>query len=165
MVRSLGSWLRHLSSGALLLRRRFPPHALQAIEQAIHECEKQHAGEVRFAVDAALSLRELWRAVTPREAAVEAFSRLRVWDTADNNGVLIYLLLADCDVEIVADRGIGASQAEWEACCREMEQHFARGHYRDGAVAGIRAVAAVLARHPPSRPDAGNELPDAPALL
>jgi uncharacterized membrane protein len=165
MVNAARRWLRHLCTGALARRRRFPPHAMQAIEQAIRACEQRHAGEIRFAMDAALSVRELWHGLSPREVAIEAFSRLRVWDTADDNGVLIYVLLADRDVEIVADRGVRAPQAEWEACCRIMEQHFARGHFRDGAIAGIEAVAAVLARHPAVRPDAGNELPDAPALL
>lgn len=162
-------WLRHLSSGPWLLRRRFPPPALDAIEQAVRACESRHAGEIRFAVEAALDPLELWRGVTPRQRAEETFARLRVWDTAHNNGVLIYLLLADHDVEIVADRGVGTgrvSQEQWEACCRVMEQHFRDGRFRDGAVAGIEAVAAVLAAHPPQDPaDTGNELPDRPALL
>lgn len=168
MVSPIGRWLRHLTTGTLARRRAFPLHAMEAIENAIRACEKTHAGEIRFALDTALSLSELWRGVTPRERAEEAFAKLRVWDTRYNNGVLIYVLIADRDVEIVADRGVGAGRvpaAEWEACCRVMEAHFARGNFRDGAVAGIRAVAEVLARHPPERADVGNELPDAPALL
>lgn len=168
MVSTAIRWWRHLTTGTLARRRAFPPLALNAVEQAIRACEARHAGEIRFAVDAALSLSDLWHGVPPREAAEEAFAKLRVWDTAHNNGVLIYVLLADRDVEIVADREVGAGrvpQTEWEACCRVMEKHFAQGHFRDGAVTGIEAVAEVLARHPPGAPEAGNELPDSPALL
>lgn len=168
MVSSLARWWRHLTTGTLARRLAFPGVALQAIEKAIAECEANHAGEIRFAVDTALSPLDLWHGLSPREAAEAAFARLRVWDTAHNNGVLIYVLLADRDVEIVADRGVGQGRvptAEWEACCRIMERHFARGHFRDGAIAGIRAVADVLVRHPPGEPDVGNELPDTPALL
>ena len=143
---------------------------MHEIEQAIRECESRHAGEIRFAVDVALSFGELWSGVTPRQSAIEAFSKLRVWDTAHNYGVLIYVLLADRDVEIVADRGVGNSRvpvAEWQACCHAMERHFREGKFRDGALAGIRAVAEVLGRHPPQAGvvDAGDELPNAPALL
>ena len=170
MVNGLSRWWRHLTTGSLARRRAFPNHVLHAIEQAIRDCEARHRGEIRFAVDAALSPSELWAGLTPRQCAIDAFSRLRVWDTAHNNGVLIYVLLAERDVEIVADRDVGDRRvpaSEWEACCRVMEQHFARGHFRDGAIAGIRAVADVLARHPPGDPipDAGDELPNAPALL
>lgn len=170
MVSPLSRWWRHLTTGSLARRRAFPGIVLNAIEQAIRECESRHTGEIRFAVDAALSPAELWGGLSSRQCAIEAFSRLRVWDTAHNNGVLIFVLLADRDVEIVADRGVGNSNvppAEWEACCRVMERHFARGHFRDGAIAGIEAVADVLAHFPPTLevPDAGNELPNAPALL
>lgn len=168
MVSSLSRWLRHLMTGTLMRRRAFPPQTMQEIEGAIRACEATHSGEIRFAVDAALSLSDLWNDLRPRECAQEAFARLRVWDTAHNNGVLIYVLLADRDVEIVADRGVGQPRVppdEWEACCRLMERHFALGRYRDGAIAGIEAVAAVLARHPAAAADAGNELPDHPALI
>lgn len=162
-------WLRHLLSGPWVLRRSFPPQALAAIEQAVRACEARHAGEIRFAVETALDPVELWRGVQPRQRAEEAFARLRVWDTEHNNGVLIYLLLADHDVEIVADRGVAGARvppAEWEQCCQVMEQHFRVGRFREGAVAGIEAVADVLARHgPPGPADVGNELPDRPALL
>ncbi len=170
MVNSLGRYWRHLTTGGLARRRAFGGHVMHAIEEAIRNCESRHPGEIRFAVDASLSLSELMAGLTPRQTAIEAFSKLRVWDTAHNNGVLIYVLLADRDVEIVADRGVGNSRvplAEWEACCRPMEDHFRRGNFRDGAVAGIEAVAKVLARYPPVSEvaDVGDELPNAPALL
>jgi len=162
-------WLRHVLAGPQTLRRTFPPAVLDAVTAAVRACESRHAGEIRVAVETALPLRELWRGTSPRERARRLFCDLGVWDTEHNNGVLIYLLLADRDVEIVSDRAVAdgrVDQVEWENCCRVMEQHFRAGRYREGAVAGVEAVAAVLAAHPPQGPaDAGNELPDRPALL
>ena len=156
---------RHANTGTLAARRHFPPATLDAVEQAIKACEGRHGGEIRFAVEDSLSLLEVWRGLTPRQRAAQKFAELGVWDTASNNGVLVYVLLADRDVEIVADRGLAAvRQDEWEPCCRVMEEHFRAGRFAEGAIAGIEAVAAVLARHP-AGPDAGNELPDAPAVL
>lgn len=168
MVTTLARWWRHLSAGPWTRHRAFPASVIDGIENAVRACESRHAGEIAFAIDVALPAVDLWRGVTPRAAAVEAFSRLRVWDTAHNNGVLIYVLLADHDVEIVADRGVGNGRvdpAEWERCCRVMEARFALGEFLEGAVAGIEAVADVLRRHPPPGPDAGDELPNRPAIL
>jgi uncharacterized membrane protein len=168
MASRLGRIWRHLNTGRWSLRRAFPKAALQEIAQATASIEARHAGEIRFAIEHSLPFRRLWRGVTPRQRALEVFAQLGVWDTRDNNGVLIYVLLADHDVEIVADRGVGAgrvSQAEWRQCCAVMEDHFRQGRFPEGALAGIEAVAAVLARHPPGPPDAGNELPNPPAVL
>ncbi|WP_439641365.1 TPM domain-containing protein [Nevskia sp.] len=161
-------WFRHLSTGTLTVRRAFPPTVMARITEAVRSCERRHAGEIRFVIEAALEPRELWSGLTPRERALEVFSRLRVWDTEHNNGVLIYLLYADHAVEIVADRGVGDGRvdpAEWQLACRRMREHFRAGRYADGAIAGIETVADVLARHESGRPDAGNELPDAPLIL
>ncbi|SFF65148.1 TLP18.3, Psb32 and MOLO-1 founding protein of phosphatase [Fontimonas thermophila] len=160
--------LRHLCVGDWWLRRTFPPSALAAIERAIRACEERHAGEIRFVVETALPWAALRRGVTPRERALEVFALQGVWDTEHNNGVLIFVLLADRDVEIVADRGVAGGRvaaAEWEACCRVMEQHFREGRFLQGAIAGIEAVAEVLRRHPPGRKGPANELPDAPVVL
>jgi uncharacterized membrane protein len=167
MARLARLW-RHANAGELSVRRRFPAPTLDAIERAIQACEGRHGGEIRFAVEESLSLLDVWRGVTPRQRAIEKFAELGVWDTAHNDGVLIYVLLADRDVEIVADRAAGggaATQAQWEHCCRVMEQHFREGRFREGALAGIESVAAVLAHQPPGPRDAGNELPDRPAVL
>ena len=104
---------------------------------------------------------------TARERAIEVFSQLRVWDTEQNNGVLIYLLLADRDVEIVADRGVHArlGQAVWEEVCREMEAAFRQGRFEEGAVGGIRSVGMHLARHYPQAGSKTNEMPDRPILM
>ena len=101
---------RHLNIGSRAVRRHFPEATLQAIAQATQAVEARQAGEIRFAVEDSLPFRRLWHGVTPRQRALEVFGQLGVWDTRDNNGVLIYLLLADRDVEIVADRGVGAGQ-------------------------------------------------------
>ncbi|HET9700096.1 MAG TPA: TPM domain-containing protein, partial [Burkholderiales bacterium] len=105
---NLARILRHLATSPLTVKRAFPATALAAIEQAIREAERSHAGEIRFALEGALELGALLRAQSPRERAVAAFSSLGVWDTEHNNGVLIFVLLADRDVEIVADRGVMA---------------------------------------------------------
>jgi uncharacterized membrane protein len=161
-------FLKHLWAGRWQLRSRFTPAVLTQIEQSVKACEQRHAGEIRVAVEAALPLEDLLRRCSARDRAIEVFSRLRVWDTEHNNGVLIYVLLADRDVEIVADRGVAGGRvaaSEWAACCRIIETHFRNGRYAEGMTAGIEAVATVLARHPPDDSDVGNELPDAPALL
>ncbi|TXH04643.1 MAG: hypothetical protein E6R07_08275 [Nevskiaceae bacterium] len=164
----LARLLRHACTGHWQLRRDFPPSAQSAIAQAVRDCERQHPGEIRFVIEAALSLSAVWRGVTSRQRALEVFAQQRVWDTAHNNGVLIYLLLADRAVEIVADRFVARGrvpQAEWDAACRSLEAPFREGHFEAGAVAGVQAVAAILARYPPGPADVGNELPDEPLLL
>ncbi|MFO7278569.1 MAG: TPM domain-containing protein [Pseudomonadota bacterium] len=167
IARKLTRILRHLFTTRWSARRCFPPEVLAQIEAAIAEVESRHAGEVRFVVESALDLPELWTGETPRERALEWFGRLGVWDTEANDGVLIYVLLADHDVEILADRGIArrVPPEDWEAVCHEMEEHYRAGRFAEGSVAGIRAVGRLLAKHfPGSRPDP-NELPNQPVLL
>jgi uncharacterized membrane protein len=130
--------------------------------------EQSHAGQIRFAVEAALDLKPLLAGQAARERAIEVFSNLRVWDTEHNNGVLIYLLLAERDVEIVADRGIHIKlgPAVWEAVCQEMETAFRQGKFEEGVIAGIRRVGAHLAQHYPQiGSNKINELPDKPVLI
>ena len=133
------------------MRRDFPPAVLARIEQAIKAGEATHSGQVRFAVEGALDGAPLFRNQPARERALDIFSQLRIWDTAHNNGVLIYLLLADRDVEIIADRGIDAKvgAAGWENICREMETEFRAGHFERGVIKGIEAVSRELAKHFP----------------
>ena len=158
--------LRHLFTTIWSVRRAFPASSLQAVERAIRETEATHQGQVRFAVEHALDLQQLLAGRSARERALDVFSELRVWDTEHNNGVLIYLLLADRDVEIIADRGVHAHVGgEWETICRSMEQRFARGEYETGAIEGVRGVAEHLQRHFPARRDGRNELPDQPVVL
>lgn len=159
--------MRHLSSGGAAVRRAFPSRTLEAIERAIRETETMHSGQIRFAVESALDLSQLLAGQAARERAVEVFSQLRVWDTESNNGVLIYLLLADRDVEIVADRGVHAKLGKevWEAICREMEEAFRDGRFEQGVLAGIGSVGRHLARHYPHAGIKPNELPDRPMLV
>lgn len=161
-------WIRHLCSGQWQVRRVFPARALRAIEDAIRQSERTHGGEIRFAVEAGLDIGALLKNQSARERALEVFSQLRVWDTQHNNGVLIYLLLADHDVEIVADRGIHAHVGVqgWEAICRIMETEFRAGRFESGVIAGIQAVGRHLAAHYPKRGGTGeDELPDQPVVL
>lgn len=159
--------LRHLLTPGWVLNRAFPFSALAAIESAVRTSEAAHRGEIRFAVEAGLDFADLRRGVTARERAVEVFSRLRVWDTAENTGVLIYVQWLDRRVEIVADRGIAArvAQDEWDAVCRLMENAFREGRFEQGAVDAVVAAGALLVKHFPARPDNPNELSNRPVLL
>jgi uncharacterized membrane protein len=159
--------LRHLLTDHHTVRRAFPPAAMQAIEKAIGEEERRHGGQLRFAVEGSLPLTDLLHGVQSRERAVGWFGRLRVWDTHHNSGVLIYLLLADRRVELVADRGVHSKvgTAAWEAICGEMQQEFARGQFERGAVIGVRAISDLLAEHFPPSGEPRNELPDKPVVL
>lgn len=159
--------VRHLFTTQGQVGRAFPPSTLLAIEKAIEASEATHAGEIRFAVEAALDGLPLFKGQSPRERALEVFALQRVWDTEHNNGLLIYLLLADRAVEIVADRGIHAQVGEqgWcEICCR-MESAFKLGDYESGAIVGIQAAAQHLAVHFPAGDKAGNEQSNRPVLL
>jgi uncharacterized membrane protein len=159
--------LRHLLTGHGAVKRAFPPEAMQAIEKAIGEEERRHEGQLRFAVEASLPLANVVHGVQSRARAIGWFGRLGVWDTHHNAGVLIYLLLADRRVELVADRGIHSKvgTAAWEAICGEMQQEFARGQFERGVVIGVRAVSDLLAEHFPPSGERHNDLPDKPVVL
>ncbi len=160
--------MRHLTTGQLAVRRILSAASLTAIESAIQRSEMTHDGEICFAVEAALNTVSLLRGQTARERAIELFSQIRVWDTEYNNGVLIYLLLADRDVEIIADRGIDAKVAngEWENICHTMESAFRQQQFEAGIINGIDAVSYYLRRHfPPDLKQGGNELPDEPVVF
>jgi uncharacterized membrane protein len=147
----------------------FPPETLHRIADAIAAGEAIHRGQVCFTVESALPIVAVLRGHQARGRAEEAFARLRVWDTADNNGVLIYLLLADRRIEIVADRGVAAliDAPQWRGICALMEQRLREGDAEAAAIAGVDAVSGLLAQHFP-RTDGhgrGNELPDLPRIL
>jgi uncharacterized membrane protein len=121
---------------------------------------------VRFVVEGALDGAPLIRDQPARGRALDVFSHLRIWDTAQNNGVLIYLLLADQDVEIVADRGIDAHGAKgWERICQGMEDDFRHGHFEAGVIKGIASVSRELAKYFPTDTSGRNELPDKPVVV
>ena len=167
LVMNPGRVMHHLFAPPWLVRRAFPKPALDRIEAAISASEKNHRGEIRFAVEGALDFLSVLKGLTPRNRALDVFSLLRVWDTEENTGVLIYLQLVDRDIEIVADRGIAAriAQPEWEAICARMEEAFKAGRYQEGVLAGIAQVGELLERHFPAGAASTDELPDRPAVL
>lgn len=163
-IRRIG---RHLLEHRWRMRRIFPPATLAKIEQAIKKGEATHSGQLRFVVEGALDGAPLFRNQPARERALDVFSQLRIWDTAHNNGVLIYLLLADHDVEIVADRGIHAKVGAggWETICHAMETDFRAGDFERGVIKGIEAVSREMATHFPRGAGGSNELPDTPVVM
>jgi uncharacterized membrane protein len=158
---------KHLLEHHWRVRRVFPPQVLSQIEQAIKAGEARHSGQVRFVVEGALDGRPLFTGQSARQRALDIFSQLRIWDTAHNNGVLIYLLLADRDVEIVADRGIDAKvgAAGWQKICAGMETDFRSGNFAGGVIKGIQAVSQQLATYFPKHGAGPNELPDRPIVI
>lgn len=163
----LARFFKHVAMTPAAARRAFPDRTMDAIAAAIAESERGHRGEICFVVEAELTTAQLWRNLTPRDRARELFASHGVWNTEENNGVLIYVLLAERRVEIVADRGIDArvEEGEWSAICEAMDAHFREGRYEQGAVEGIRGVGALLARHFPANEAGRNELGDRPVLM
>ncbi|MEO8224017.1 MAG: TPM domain-containing protein [Gammaproteobacteria bacterium] len=163
----LRRWLQHLTTTPLALRRRFPPQALAAIEAAITASEREHRAEIRCAIESVLPAGRLLRGVTSAARATEVFARLHVWDTAENNGVLLYVLLAERKIEIVPDRGYAGlvSPAEWAEVCAQLERAFATGEFLGGTVAAIERIGVLAGRHFPAWDGARNELSDRPVLL
>lgn len=163
----LARFWRHIVMTPWRAARAFPPSTREAIGRAIAEREKRHRGEVRFAIEAELGTMQLWADLEPRARARELFATLGVWNTEENTGVLVYVLLADHDVEIVTDRGISAKvdPFEWQAICATMRDAFRAGRFEDGAVAGVHAISALLERHFPARGENPDELPDQPLML
>lgn len=172
MVR-FARFLRHVFIPPWAWRRAFPPATLDAIEAAIRQSEATHTGEITFAIENALTPGQVWRGTTARDRALQVFADLRVWDTAANNGVLLYVLLAERDIEIVADRGLSArvAPAEWEAVAQAMEGEFRAGRFDAGARAGVVRVGELLARHFPASGsgaalgDNPDELANRPVIL
>ena len=147
--------------------RAFGRSTLNNIVAAIMASEAEHVGEIRFAVEGGLDGAPLFKGQSARERAIELFSQLRVWDTQHNTGVLIYLLLADRAVEIVADRGIDAkvNAQAWSQVCRQMEAAFRQSDFEGGVVSGVQAVTRHLKQHCPSDDRDRNELPDKTVVL
>jgi uncharacterized membrane protein len=160
--------LRHRWLDESHTRKAIPPDVAERLAQRVAASEQRHTGEIRLYVEAGLPTAYLWRHATPRERAVAMFGELRVWDTEHNNGVLIYLLLAERAIEIVADRGLDRQVApdEWRAIVARMSAAFREGRFEDGLTQAIAEVTAQLAMHfPAAAGDSNpNELPDAPVL-
>ena len=165
----LGRWLRHSIKSPQSVNRAFPPAVLQRIQNEIVEGERVHSGEIRFAVEATLPWSYLQRDAPARERAEMVFAKLRVWDTEDNNGVLIYVELADQRIEVVADRGIArhVPNERWEEVSKMMRERFQAGDFEAGSIAAVRAVSAILAERFRLADGAQNpnQLSDAPTVL
>ena len=164
--------LRHRSLDLRDTQRAIPPDMVDRLMARVAASEQRHTGEIRICVEASLPSSYLWRGASARERAVMMFSKLRVWDTARNNGVLVYLMLADHAIELVADRGIAAHVPDrhWQDMVARMAGAFRDGRYEDGLTQALEEVSAVLVEHFPAVDATGapqanpNELPDAPLL-
>ncbi len=153
----------------------FPPACLARIADAIARDEARHRGEICFAVESALDIAALWRGDDARDRAASAFAALNVWDTAENSGILIYLLLADRRIEMLADRGLDGrvSDEQWRGVCLLMEERLRAGDAEDAVMQGVAAAGDLLAAHFPRIDDDSridgcqdrNELPDLPQIL
>ena len=160
-------FIKHMFSHPWQVKRHFSAEALRSIEKAISASEKIHAGEIRFVVEAGLHPYEILCKKTPKKRAIELFGRMNIWDTEHNNGVLIYLLLADRDVEIVADRGIDKQVGHngWEEICREMEALFKKAEFEAGILNGIAHISAALQQHFPQLGASKNEVSNKPLIM
>jgi uncharacterized membrane protein len=166
-------FFEHLFSNPWQVRHCFCDIGLNVIEQTIAESETRHTGEIRVVIESGLDIGEIIFNKTPRARAIELFSHLHIWDTEHNNGVLIYLCLADHDVEIVADRGIDkhVGYARWQAICSQMETKFRHGEFEGGVLQGIVQIGAELEQYFPENGQIlqdtrrKNELPNKPLIL
>ena len=159
--------IKHLFAARWQVHSRFPKRSMHVITAAIKESEKQHMGELRFVMEAGLEWQDMFTGINSRERALQVFSQLRIWDTEHNSGVLIYLLLADRKVEIIADRGINSrvTQAVWLNICQDMESKFRTGDFEQGALLGISAITTLLKQHFPAQGLHPNDLPDQPVVI
>jgi len=159
--------LKHLFASSGNTKKHFNKDVLIRIEQAIAKSEITHSGQIRFIVETSLSPIALYHRQTARERAIEIFSLFQVWDTAENNGVLIYLLMADHDFEIIADRNIHAKAGQdyWVNVCKEMEVLLKNQQFEDGVLLGIERIHEVLRQHYPAEVITPNELPDQPIII
>ncbi|WP_341910179.1 TPM domain-containing protein [Polaromonas sp. YR568] len=178
IIKLIKTWLKHVWLDTSDTRNAIPADMLERLARRVKASEHRHSGEIRICVEASLPVSYLWRLgqQTPmstviRQRAVTMFGKLRVWDTEQNNGVLIYLLLAEHAIEIVADRGLSrhVSTAQWQAMVARMSAAFREGRYEDGLTQALEETSAVLMAHfettSGGSPDGNpNDLPDAPVL-
>ena len=166
-MKTLSRLFRHFAMTAASGRRAFPETTLKAIEDVIAEGERRHRAEVRLIIEPALSAQAVLTGVSPRERARELFSAYAVWDTEENCGVLVYVNLADHQVEIVTDRGVGriVAAADWETACRTMTQGFARGDYHNSTLTALAQLNALLQKHYPDDGSTLDQLSNQPIML
>jgi uncharacterized membrane protein len=169
MKRTLMRWAQHLWLDASDAQRLITPEGLQRLEDAVRASEARHLGELRVCVEGGLDVPHLWRGVDARDRALDLFSQLRVWDTEHNNGVLIYLLLADRRIEVLADRGLSqlVPDSQWRALVAELSQALRDQSVEEGLMQAIERVCELLRLHHPASTQArrANELPDSIVLI
>ena len=176
MLKKLKTILRHVWLDASDAERAISPDLLARLTTRVTASEARHTGEIRIYVEAALPLSYLSR-IGPgnalpaiiRQRALMLFSKLRVWDTEQNNGVLIYLQLAEHAIEIVADRGIAkyVSTQQWQAITQHMSQAFKDSRFEDGLTDALSEVSGVLVLHFPANAEGEvrvNQLPNEPGV-
>ena len=158
--------LKHRGFDERDAKRVLEPEALRRLEARVAASELHHRGEIRLCVEAGLPLSYLQRNASARDRAVAMFGKLRVWDTEQNSGVLIYLLLAEHAIEIVADRGLNqhVDAAQWQRILGTMRTAFQAGQFEAGLNQAIEAVDVLLRQHfALARGETNpNELPNAP---
>lgn len=166
-IKFLKRLARHLFIWPAIVKRYFPKDSMRRIEHAIAASEVTHFGEICFVVESNLHAFDIFRKKSAKKRAIEIFSQFHVWDTAQNNGVLIYLLLADHDFEILADRGIHhlVGNDGWEEISHEMERYFRKGDFELGVLHGVTKISGHLDKHFPSDADNVNELTNAPIVI
>jgi uncharacterized membrane protein len=140
------------------IRRAVPPELLSKLEHFTAASEARHSGEIRICIEAGLPMSYLWRDATPRERAIAMFGKLRVWDTQHNNGVLIYLLLAENAIEIVADRAVSMSVNSdfWQETVNKLSAHLKRGDFEQGLTQALEEISALLMERFPVDANAAN---------
>ncbi len=155
---------KHLLIPDWWAQRVFPKHVLDRVQEAVRASERSHRGELCFVIEGDLELTSLLKGVSPRQRAEDVFAQLRVWDTEENSGVLVYVQLIDHCIEIVADRGINAKvdQSAWDAICSAMQSAFHDGKYEAGSLEAIESITVLLQRNFPSGEENPNELPNRP---
>ena len=158
---------RHLVTTSAGSRRAFPEAALDDIQKIIAKGETLHRAEVRLVIEPSLSIQDVLNGKTSRERALELFSQYGIWDTEENCGILIYIELADHQVEIVADRGVDRiiSESEWQDVCQTMTTGFARDSYGDAVIAALEKLNALLHVRFPDDESGVNQLSDRPIML
>lgn len=175
-VSNLRRWFQHLWPLPTAQRALLREDSLMRVTQAIADSEHSHSGEIRVCIEAQLSPSHLWNRCTARQQAIEIFSQLRVWDTEHNNGVLVYMLLAERSIEIVADRGLNGcvDPGDWHTLVASMREAFQVDRYEEGLLLGVQRIGALLTQHWPLEAGVGeisakaanpNELPDRPWVI
>jgi len=159
---------KHLLHLPWLVHTKFPPQTLRKIEACIQKSETEHSAEIRFAVESSLGFFDLLQDTSCFDRGVDVFSELRIWDTENNNGVLVFLLLADRKVEIIADRGLNdkIDKEEWLAICQVMEKSFSQHHFEIGVIEGINHITETLAKYYPKiKQNKIDELSNKPVIM